>query len=610
MWIKAVRVQNYKSFDDSQWLEFDRHMNVLVGANHAGKSALLAAVAHRHRGNRHRSSKFRREEAHNPISSVSFRFAVSGSEVRDIMLSSSLTLHIPVPLSWARSSIPKQVLNRFFELPEIIVSARSDASEKGGPSWVEFEYPSNGLFRRESEESSFVNASVLNDRSDVHVTQMSPGENDNFGVNLAAKLEPRIYFFDAQRVPQNSFGFGSSTQLQSNAANLAEVLNVLQASRTEFADYVAQVSRVIPAIKWISVTPSTTHTQQVEIKIWNIPDSSKRDDLAIPLAECGTGVGQILSILYVVMKSSGNAIIIDEPNSFLHPRAAKALIGILKEDRSNQYIVSTHSSEIIVSADPDRFFSLKFEDERTSVTEVARSDLASIKQVLGEIGAQLSDVFGADSVLWVEGPTEVQCFPLLLQAAGCALDAGLTIAPLRNTGDLESRHGAVIADIYRNLSSAHAILPITVAVSLDGDKHGMKEKENLERAFGSVIHFLRRRCFENYLIHPAAICSAMNDMESFRGGPIGPNDISDWIAVNGSNPKYKAGTDEPFSARWLIEVDAPRLLDDLFQALSGAREIFRKPLHSVVLTRWLLANDRQFLDELVEHVVGLVPRPT
>lgn len=436
---------------------------------------------------------------------------------------------------------------------------------------------------------------------------MGAGDNDSFSVNIGPRLQPRIYLFDAHRVPQNSFSFGRSSQLHPSAANLAEVLNVLQANRMEFAEYVALVSRVIPAIKWVSITPSINHSQQVEIKIWNVPDSTKRDDLAIPLAECGTGVGQILSILYVVMKSSGNVIAIDEPNSFLHPRAAKALIRILREDQSNQYIISTHSPEIIVSSDPDRFFSLQFADEKTSVTEVARSDLASIKQVLSEVGAQLSDVFGADSVLWVEGPTEVQCFPLLLEAVGRALDSGLTIAPLRNTGDLESRHGAIVADIYRNLSSAHTILPTTVAVSLDGDKRDLKDKENLERAFGSVPHFLNRRCYENYLIHPEAICAVLNETESFKAAPIGKEKIDDWIKTHGRNPKYGAEADEPFSAGWLSRVDAPRLLEDIFQNLSEAREIYRKPLHSLEITRWLITNDRRFLDELVEYVVGLIP---
>jgi hypothetical protein len=611
LWIKSIRIRNYKSFDDTGWLEFDRHMNVLVGANHSGKSALLSVVGRRYRGNPHKSSSFRREEALNPVSTADFRFSISGREVRDAILANQLGLQIPVPLAWASGSTHRDVINRFFDLPEIIVSARSSAAANNGPSWGQFEYPSTNLFMHEglgSETGASLNVSALADRSDVHVSDMSAGENDNFGVNLAQTIEPRTYFFDAQRVPQNNFAFGTSSQLHSNAANLAEVLNVLQANRTEFAEYVEQVSRVIPAIKWVSVTPSPNHAQQVEIKIWNVPDNTRRDDLAIPLAECGTGVGQILSILYVVLRSSGNVIVIDEPNSFLHPRAGKALIGILKEDRSNQYVISTHSPEIIASSDPDRFFSLKVADEKTSVVEVARLDLVSIRQVLGEIGTQLSDIFGADSVLWVEGPTEVQCFPLLLQAAGRVLDSGLTIAPLRNTGDLESRHGAIVADIYRNLSSAHTILPATVAVSLDGDKREMKEKKNLERAFGSVLHFLKRRCYENYLIHAAAICAVLNETASFKAAPIGQERIDSWIKANGKNPKYQAAADEPFSPRWLSKVDAPRLLEDLFQGLSEAQEIYRKPLHSVEMTRWLIAKDRPFLDELVEYVIGLIPK--
>jgi predicted ATPase len=543
LWIKSIRVRNYKSFEDSGQLEFDRHMNVVIGTNHSGKSALLGVVGCRYRGIPHRSSKFGRDEALNPISTADFRFSVSGREVRHAILADNLNLHIPVPFAWAQNATPKDVMDRFFELPEIVMSARSQAAVDSGPNWTKLEYPSTNLFIHQgpgSETPAFIHISALDDKSDIQISQMSIGENDNFFANIAPRLGQRIYLFDAQRVPQNNFNFGSSSQLLPNAANLAEVLNILQANRTEFAEYVAQVSRIIPTIKWVSVKPSTSHSQQVEIRVWNVPDSTKRDDLTVPLAESGTGVGQILSILYVVMKSSGNIIVIDEPNSFLHPRAAKALIGILKEDRSNQYVISTHSPEIIVSADPDRFFSLKFADERTNVTEIARSDLASVKQVLAEVGAQLSDIFGADSVLWVEGPTEVQCFPLLLQAAGRALDSGLTIAPLRNTGDLESRHGAIVADIYRNLSSAHTILPTAVAVSLDGDKREMKEKGNLERAFGSVLHFLKRRCYENYLIHPTAIAAVLNKSESFTMAAIGQKTISEWIKTNGGDSKYKA----------------------------------------------------------------------
>src|SRR5262249_21336582 len=162
------------------------------------------------------------------------------------------------------------------------------------------------------------------------------------------------------------------------------------------AEYVRQVRRVIPLIKWVSIVPSKERGQNVEIRIWNVDESSGRDDLTVPLAECGTGIGQVLSILFVVLKSEGNIIVIDEPNSFLHPRAAKALVSILKGDSKNQYIISTHSPEIIVASNPDRFFMLEFLDETTKVHEVIRGDLEKARQVLEEIGSRLSDVFGAD----------------------------------------------------------------------------------------------------------------------------------------------------------------------------------------------------------------------
>ena len=33
---------------------------------------------------------------------------------------------------------------------------------------------------------------------------------------------------------------------------------------------------------------------------------------------------------------------------------------------------------------------------------------------LAEIGKRLSDVFGAENILWVEGQTEEQCYPLII----------------------------------------------------------------------------------------------------------------------------------------------------------------------------------------------------
>jgi AAA15 family ATPase/GTPase len=47
MWIKSFRLTNYKSFEDSGEHTLAPHMNVIVGQNNVGKTALLQAIAQR-----------------------------------------------------------------------------------------------------------------------------------------------------------------------------------------------------------------------------------------------------------------------------------------------------------------------------------------------------------------------------------------------------------------------------------------------------------------------------------------------------------------------------------------------------------------------------------
>jgi hypothetical protein len=250
---------------------------------------------------------------------------------------------------------------------------------------------------------------------------------------------------------------------------------------------------------------------------------------------------------------------------------------------------------------------LNFSNERTITKELDQADVDSARQMLDEIGSRLSDVFGADAVVWVEGPTEVECFPILLKAEGKQMSPGVAIAPLRSTGDLEGKHAEACADIYRNLSSAGSILPVNVAISLDGDKRGNARVASLEMVFGKIIRFLPRQMYECYLLQPEALASLLNALPTFTGAPTTSEAIENWMHAEGNKTKYGATAVTPMSAEWLSRVNAARLLDDLFQSLSGAKEIYRKTTHSVWLTRWLVENDKACLNELLTYVSELIP---
>lgn len=79
---------------------------------------------------------------------------------------------------------------------------------------------------------------------------------------------------------------------------------------------------------------------------------------------------------------------------------------------------------------------------------------AHLKLCLRELGASLGDVFGADRVLWVEGPTEELCYPKILRSLGRRRLAATVILAVRSTGEFEGRHADAILDIYSRVSNS------------------------------------------------------------------------------------------------------------------------------------------------------------
>jgi hypothetical protein len=59
---------------------------------------------------------------------------------------------------------------------------------------------------------------------------------------------------------------------------------------------------------------------------------------------------------------------------------------------------------------------------------------------------------------------------------------------------------------------------------------------------------------------------------------------------------------------WTRNCDAPNLLKKLFADVSHATVEYRKTQHSIALTDWILAHEPDTLTELIDYVVGLLPK--
>ena len=91
----------------------------------------------------------------------------------------------------------------------------------------------------------------------------------------------------------------------------------------------------------------------------------------------------------------------------------RKLIEILTQYDTNQYVVSTHSPELISAINPDIIHRVFWDAEagQSKVEQMCGASLDDMALLLNDLGAKLSDVFGADYVIWVEGQTEEAAFP-------------------------------------------------------------------------------------------------------------------------------------------------------------------------------------------------------
>jgi hypothetical protein len=593
--ITFARVKNYKSHLDSGEIAFGSRSTVLVGQNSSGKTAFLEAFnPNTFRPLPHRRPKKDDEvfpPIPDPVSEVEYGIHLPGREIEHAMKVQAAQYHVPVmPGGDAR-----QFICDLFNLDSISfrVSHPVNAGWNSG-------FPSHGLFDA-NVGTTTARIDINPDRQGWSVT--GSGGNESLPAVIGHLLSTSIYGFRAERMNIGRCRIADTAELAPDANNLASVLLQLPRRHQAHGQYQGFVREVFPNIFWVGSRPDSTDHAVIEITMNDAANGPARAGITVPLSESGTGVSQVLALLYVVVTAEFPRIIaIDEPNSFLHPGAAKKLLTILKQF-DHQYIISTHSAELIRVAEPEFLHLVEWDKTESRFQTLDRKNLEDQRRLLDEVGVSLSDVFGADSILWVEGQTEEACFPLLLNHIGLSSPA-VSVVSIVATDDLAGRRPRMKLawEVYQKLSTGNALVPPALAFALDREGRSPQNLADMVRESRGKVRFLPRRTYENYLIDDDAISSVLT---AALGKPVLTETIRDWIAAHRDSRTY---LDKPLveGLAWVTVVNAPELLYDMFNLVTDAKVEYQKTRHSVALTEWLLANKPETLDELQNFVRTLI----
>jgi len=136
-----------------------------------------------------------------------------------------------------------------------------------------------------------------------------------------------------------------------------------------------------------------------------------------PLADLGAGTTQVVLLLAYLRMNRGirRLVCLDEPENNLHSGAVTALMhDLLAEFSELQLLVCTHSTTLmdrIIPSSQAYMFRLDDNGESTAaLISGAREKLA----LTGLLGLRMSDLFLANTVIWVEGPLDIVYYRELL----------------------------------------------------------------------------------------------------------------------------------------------------------------------------------------------------
>lgn len=581
MYLKQLKITNYKSFYETTEFNFELGFNVLLGANSSGKTSVLEAICFHELANTPHRSILNATAIDTQVGGA------SGTELRFVSAIDELFKQV-APGQDLFVGVGDQT-GHFYSQDHALLKQRLSAETlhfdvKTDHSLGRFirlsfnNWPS--MWRQQGARTPFPGLQIMGKDGEV-------GQVSNYGAGstdidqLCNRLIPKIYRFSSERSVQHVYGHHANSELMPNSQNLAYCINHLQSDNPDLSKELnGLLNRVFPTIHWVGAPGNAS--SQFELKVHTNPSHLKRNDLAVPINRVGTGVGNALAMLYVALTAQTQRfILLEEPNSFLHPRALRELLAILAEiGGMHQFFITTHSSDVLRTIKASTVTLLEYDGQRTTIKQTTGDKLHELQAGLVDLGISLTDLHGCDKVLWVEGETEAAVFPLLLRHFFPSLAEGIAVLPLHATGDFESRKFSpkAVSEIYRKLSQDSFLAPPMVAITLDREKKSQSEIDQIEKDCTGVVHFLPKAMLEDYFLDADAIAFVLNraDITSIKVAEVLVNAQSEEACL--LHPLNKQSK----------TLHAAKALEFVFERLATVE--YHKTSHGPKIADWLIAN--------------------
>ena len=317
--LDVITIRGFKSIAVIERLPLHR-VNVIIGANGAGKSNFIGAFTFLHRIERRRLENY---------------VLLSGGAERVLHFGSKRTSRIEVELSFNEGENQYHLQlepTRDDSLVPAYEAVTSD-DKKPGSEPLTVEIPVSG--------------------SEAAITEQAFGT----GRYVRDRLRSwRVYHFEdtsASSPMRKTAEIGDNAFLRDDGSNLAAFLYMLQQRHpSEYAMILRLVQLVAPFLESFDLRPSGKEDRFVRLE-WH----HREDDAYFDAASFSDGTLRFIALAALLLQPAilrPSIILIDEPEIGLHPYALAMLASLIKQASvDTQVIVSTQSAELLDHFEPE-----------------------------------------------------------------------------------------------------------------------------------------------------------------------------------------------------------------------------------------------------------------
>jgi AAA domain, putative AbiEii toxin, Type IV TA system len=204
--------------------------------------------------------------------------------------------------------------------------------------------------------------------------------------------------------------------------------------------------------------------------------------IGIGAEACGLGLQDLLVILFFSINRDYTIVLIEEPESHLHPDMQRKLLYFLREHTSKQFFLTTHSNVFLNDTLVDRVFFTRFEES------VQVDDATARAAILNDLGYAVTDNLVSDLVILIEGPSDAPIIKEFLAKMDLPSSYDIKVWPLGG-------------DIMDQLDLSVFVQSYNLIALIDNDPGSRSVRERfIENCiqYGIEIHKLDRYAIENY----------------------------------------------------------------------------------------------------------------